>query len=105
MGVLEEVAFADCEVSPCTAPVQAQRPARAMARAPGTARARYETLLADADDANREEFSRFGGTVGRSMFRPGAPHALPWLTSQCHVQHLTHHICKNAALDETLSSS
>lgn len=41
-------------------------------RAPGTARERYEMLLADADIANAANHSRFGGTVGRSMFRPGA---------------------------------
>lgn len=50
-----------------------QSATQAARRAPGTARERYQALLADADNVSRAEYSRFGGTVGRSMFRPGAP--------------------------------
>lgn len=61
-----------------------QTAVQAARRAPGTARERYQALLADADNVSRAEYSRFGGTVGRSVFRPGAPSNTPLMQR---VQH------------------
>jgi hypothetical protein len=47
-----------------------------MAKPMGTADALAATFVAGRGNVNSEEYERFGGTIGRSIFRPGMPQPL-----------------------------